>query len=428
MWPESPVGVEPLILGSFQFTIVGDPSPEAWSRVHRYASWMHQVSVDAWSILGEETFLKLHLNAPDGRWFPALEHLSWCFTESNHPYIGLFFSPYLKRISISVPWSWSNSKVPHNILPAIASTISTLPAPALQHVSVDLDCHGVPLAYFKESLSSVVLRCGPPLTEFFSLTLLSDAATNHLIHLPHLRAWHTKYPPPNYSSSSLPLVFPALREFTVGGGAGRGWISLFERLGNRLSSTQATTPLSGMRESLEYLSIGNFPDSIIYPSFTYAIQIFRNLVGLNVTVACRDGQCIFKLNNDNVAELAMALPRLKSLLLGYPCDKNTCATTVACLLPISVHCARLQSLEIHLNTTNIVEDLKNISEDPQFQELRSLQKCTLSWLDVHRVPLTLDKSDFGRVARGMVDIFPNLERCDGWGGLNWEIGVVQRVV
>ena len=201
-----------------------------------------------------------------------------------------------------------------------------------------------------------------------------------------------------------------------------------KRLGDCVSSTQGTTPLSRVRESLESLNVGDFPDPTIDVSFASVIQTFRNLLHLNVMVNCRDGQCIFKLNNDNVAELAMALPRLDSLLLGYPCDENTCATTVACLLPISVHCARLQSLGIHFNTTNIVDDLKDISEDPRFQELRSLQKCTLSCLDVHEMSLTFDDSEFETVARGMVDIFPNLERCDGWDEFNWELAEVQGLV
>jgi len=314
---------------------------------------------------------------------------------------------------------------PCSMYGAIASTISALPAPALQHLSVDVDCHGVPSAYFKEALSSVVLRCGPPLTEFSSPTPLSDAAINHLIHLPHLCTWHAKHSPPNYAASSLPLVFPPLRRFTLGEGAGRGWLSLFERLGDRVPSTQGTTPLPGVRGSLEYLNIGNFPDASIDPSVTSSIQTFRNLVGLSVMVVCHDGQCVFKLNGDNVAELTMALPRLNSLLLGYACDKNTCATTVACLLPVSVHCVGLQSLGIHFNTTNIVDDLKNISEDPRFQELRSLQKCALSWLDVRRIPFTLNESDFGTVARGMMDIFPDLDHCDGWDEFSWKLAEVR---
>ena len=412
---------------------MGDPSPEAWSRVHRYASWMHHVHVDEKSVLGEETFRKLRLNSPAGEWFPALQGLTWCITRSNHPYVDLFFSPHLTSVDIFVPPSWKNSEVPRNILPAITSVISALPTPTLRTLFVEVDCHGTSSSYFKDSLSSVILRCGPSLTRLFSPIPLSDAAINHLIHLPHLRHWHIEYPPPNYSTSSLPLVFPPLKDFLLVEGAARGWLSLFKRLVDRVSSTQDMIPLSRIKESLESLMIEDFTDSTIDVSLASTIQTFRNLDHLKVEFHCDgDGglQCAFKLNDENIIELAMALPRLEVLFLGHPCYENSCATTIACLLQISVHCVKLRSLEIHFNTTNIVDDFKNLSGDPRFQELRLLPKCALSCLDVCEIPFALDESDFETVADGMADIFPYLERCDGldeiWDGLNEKIVWVQR--
>ena len=88
--------------------------------------------------------------------------------------------------------------------------------------------------------------------------------------------------------------------------------------------------------------------------------------------------CSFKLNNDNVAELTMALSQLESLLLGRPCSSDACATTAACLLSISVHCAELRELEIHFNATNIVDDLENISDDPDsknYARVRGVSSC-----------------------------------------------------
>jgi len=365
--------------------------------------------------LGEGTPSKLRLNAPPGGWFPALQGLNWSITISNYPYLDLFFSQNLRAVTIST--HWDEPKFPRSSLPVIASTISALPATTLQSLSMSVCDHGAPPTYLTDSLSSVVLRCGPSLRDFTSLIPLSDEAISHLIHLPHLRTWHTVNSPPSYSTSPLPLTFPPLKGFALLEGVAPGWLSLFKHLGNGISSTQGTAPLSGVRGSLESLNIKHFPDPIIDPSFTSAIQIFQNLVHLSIMVVCSDGQCAFKLNNDNVVELSMALPRLNHLLLGYPCGENTCATTVACLLPISVHCPGLQFLGIHFNTTNIVDDLKNISEDPQFQELRSFRRCDLSRLYVYRVPLTPDKSGLKTVARVMMDIFPNLEHCDGWGGL-----------
>ena len=80
----------------------------------------------------------------------------------------------------------------------------------------------------------------------------------------------------------------------------------------------------------------------------------------------------FKLNNDNVTELVAAFnidgvtsPRIHVFRIRW-------VTTVACLLPVSVHCVKLEKLQIHFNTTSVVDDLKSIPEVSQFgQPLRS---------------------------------------------------------
>ena len=75
--------------------------------------------------------------------------------------------------------------------------------------------------------------------------------------------------------------------------------------------------------------------------------------------------------------------------------------------------------------TNIVDDLKSVSEDPQFQKLRTLPKCALSHWIVHWTPLTLDEPDLGTVVDGMIDVFPSLEYCQGlddvWGDISSRI-------
>jgi hypothetical protein len=80
----------------------------------------------------------------------------------------------------------------------------------------------------------------------------------------------------------------------------------------------------------------------------------------------------------------------------------------------------LQKLEIHFNSIRIVEDLENISKDPRLQGLRSLPRCTLSCINVYRMPLTVDEPGCQTVANGMIDIFPSLERCGGLGRA-WEM-------
>jgi len=209
-------------------------------------------------------------------------------------------------------------------------------------------------------------------------------------------------------------------------GAAHGWLPLFKCLEGVVSITQGMTPLSRMKGSLKRLGVKNRPGLIIDASpFTSPIQMFRNLALLNVEVACIDkggeGQCTFKLNDDDVTKLVTALPQPESLLLGQPCSNNTCATIVACLLQISVRCIKLQSLQIRFNTTNIVDDFKNISGDPRFQDLRSLQRCSLPRLDVMRIPLTLDGPGIEIVRSGMADVFPSA-RFFVWCGGIWSSG------
>ena len=403
--------------------IVEDPSPEAWNRVRHYASWMRQVCVDQRSDLVEDTFRKFRLSSPPNGWFPALQDLSWRITYSNIFYISIFISPHLKKISIYAPGTWASFTVPANILAAVASTVSTLPGSALQSLSIGLHCRAPP-GYFKDSLSSIVLRCGPSLTEFTTTVPLSDAAANHLSQLPHLRTLHIGGTPPTYSALSSPPIFPHLTELTFGTDAACGWLSLFQHLENSVPTMQGTTLLSELRKSLKSLNVDDHSRPIIDVSFTSPIQMFQNLAVLDVAVSCpgyaAKGRCIFRLNNGNVAKLAMALPQLGTLSLGPPCADNTCATTVACLLPISVHCLKLRELQIHFNTTTIVDDLKEISKDPWCQELHSLPRCrSLSKLYAEWMPLTLDESGFETVVDGIINIFPSLEYCVG-RGRPWE--------
>ena len=396
---------------------------------------MRRVRLDKWSFIAGVTCHKLLLNSPAGGWFPALRKLTWRITASDLPYANLFFSQGLEEVSIFVPWLLGNSSAPPDVLSAVASAISSLPTSTLQSLVITLSPNEGPWPYFKDSISSLVLRCGSSLTEFTSPVPLSDAAVDHLIRLPHLRTWRIGGPPPSYSASPSPLEFPPLTKLTLGGGAVREWLSLFRHLERSVSGTQGMTPLSKVKGSLESLNIEQFPDPIVDPPFASTIQTFRNLVNLGVAVKCyvesREAQCAFKLNNNGVAELATVLSRLEHLNLGQPCSENTCSTTVACLLRISAFCVKLRKLEIHFNTTNIVDDFKNLSGDPRFQELRSLPRCPLTHLGVWKTPLTLDDPDFETVANGMVDIFPSLQSCSGaegvWRKLNLRIAGLRAI-
>ena len=175
---------------------------------------MREVRVENFFPFKEEIYNKLRLNSPPGGWLPALQDLTLYITQTNLPYADLFFSPRLKRFSISTEQLWGDFFLA--MLKTLDSFILTLPASSLERISVDVGHHTMPREHYKYSFSSIVLRCGPSFTEYNSPVPLPNATLDHLVQLPHLRTWRIHGPPPTYAASSLPPVFPPLREFTLG--------------------------------------------------------------------------------------------------------------------------------------------------------------------------------------------------------------------
>ena len=159
---------------------------------------MRRLNLWPWQSLREATLQKLRHNSPASRWFPGLQGLVWPVSRWSIPYIDLFFSPHLRNISIFLSWS-GGSEIPCDVLPAIASAISALPTSALRCLRV-VDNHTASWVGLEDSLSCLVLRCGPSLTMFSSSIPLSNAAMNHLMQLPALCMWYVRCPPPTYFS------------------------------------------------------------------------------------------------------------------------------------------------------------------------------------------------------------------------------------
>ena len=114
--------------------------------------------------------------------------------------------------------------------------------------------------------------------------------------------------------------------------------------------------------------------------------------------------CIFQLTDDDMENLAIALPHLESLRLGKSCIFDTCKTTVAALMSISVHCMGLTVLETHFNTLEIVRDLQWVLDRGAG---RDDAKCRVSNLPVGGLSVEAQKS-IETVVMGLKVIFPCL--------------------
>ena len=162
-------------------------------------------------------------------------------------------------------------------------------------------------------------------------------------------------------------------------------------------------------DTKETLKLLHCPENTpVDPRLLSSISSFRNLVALYVgnDYCNTDGMCTFGLTDDDVGNLAVALPSLVSLGLGEACGLNSCHTTITSLLSISTHCLGLTLLEIHFNTRTIVDDMRRLLDEGSG---RDKPRCELGSLLVGCLPLRVRVEDVGTVAMGFADIFPCLK-------------------
>jgi len=347
----------------------------------------------------DSTLHRLSSNLPGGVLLPKLEWLRWDAEASPIALTSfrLFLSPHLKNIVFSCLDMYD---VPRSQLAGLVQTIPVLPT-SLEDLTIM--CGFEEEELLKDAISSFICRCGSSLRAFRSSVLLSEAAVHHLMQLPNLRSWDTAQGPPR----TLPLsIFPALEELHLEELAALQWLHLLasDEKGTFQNHSTPTTSHANIRETLRSLSCP--PNTTIDSTILSSILKFRNLVMLYVGTYCDEAErCTFHLTDGDVENLAITLPRLKSLQLGIVCDFNYCRTTVASLMSISVHCPDLTSLETHFNTLTIVDDMKHLHDGGSG---RGNAKCKLRNLKVGYLPLEVRGEDIETLVVGFKVIFPCL--------------------
>ena len=92
------------------------------------------------------------------------------------------------------------------------------------------------------------------------------------------------------------------------------------------------------------------------------------------------------------------------------------------LLDPTIHRKGLRELSIHFNTTNLVDDLRILSEDPVFHDLRSLPtRCLLKSSSVGRLrfPGGIQDEEITNIAGVLIDVFPSLHSIETYGIADW---------
>jgi len=366
---------------------------------------MRGLNIGLYGKIPDSTLHQLSSNSPGGVLFPKLEWLRWDVYETSMALTSfpLFLSPHLKRITLYGP---GLSDISLDQLAGLVQIIPFLPT-SLEDLTVLCGMEEEPT--LKDAISSFIYQCGPSLRRFHSCVTLSEAAVHHLMRLPNLHFWGTGQGPPR---AVPPSLSPPLEELCLDKQAALPWLHLLasQKKGALQDCSTQTPSYADIRETLRSLFCPE--DTIINSTFLSSVLRFRNLVALHVCNQCYGvGGCFFRLTDDDVEEIAATLPRLESLQLGTPCDSNSCHTTVASLLSISIHCPGLTVLETHFNTLTIVDDMKRLLHGGSG---RGNAKCKLRNLAIGYMSLEVRGEDIETIVVGLKVVFPYLVDFKGF--------------
>ena len=265
-----------------------------------------------------------------------------------------------------------------NTDPALSSTISLLPATQLEVLNLNIYPPPTPI---HSVLSEVVQRLSPCFKSLATRSSLSEAAWEHLVHLPRLERLTVSDIPRTEILKSVPHrnPFPALRSIQIRmNDAHQPWayfFSLFESSPLReVTVTSGRTiqdvdvpgqVLTAMLKAELQRDVNSLTFSGSDPAnfmFISHIGRFSFLKRLNCTTRCRfPRQCVSPLVNSDIEQLASGLPQLATVWLGHECKYSHHSTTIKSLISFSTHCLLLDNLCFPCSLANISEDIKTES-------------------------------------------------------------------
>ena len=375
-----------------------------------------------WVEISEDVFRRLSFATPGGLVCPRLQHLTWTFAWGS---MQQFLSPYLVSVAIFGDGMESGD-------PALTTTISLLPTMYLE----DFSLHEMspPYTSIHSALSEVVQRLNPCFKRLTTESSLPEPTWKHLASLPKLESLRFSDTPRTEISKFIPHenAFPALERMEIKvDNAHQHWSFLFSLLKSsplrsvRVTTSrrirgvdvpgQVTTAILGaeLQRSIDILIFTESDPA----NFTFLSHLapFGSLKTLTCITKCRwGGQCVSPLTDPDIERLARGLPQLVSLRLGHMCKRSLHRTTIKSMISLSTHCTSLQYLSLPCNLTNIFEDVKTESGEPDSRlEIRSpckLRSLAFRWLVM---PPAEDIEALGIACSALSHLFPRLGSVPG---------------
>ena len=363
---------------------------------------MHRLVLNWNSGISVEVF---RLVLTEGVVCPGLRDLELRANFDTLPFYRLLVSPKLTSLSLEYSTFFTESLEEElSIIQPVIMGLDTSPLRKLR-----LQWWGMPTEpnrQMESVASSAVLRCGSALEKLAIYSPLSDVAVQHIMQLPNLDTWYAVSGPPRTPDLQISDIFPRLEHLSLASQESLEWLTLFTAISRHIPSGQNShsPPGRGAVQRLGRLVISlRVPIDAVLMS---PIMQFRGLISLKLTSTCSLMRgCAFRLTDDNIVEIATALPNLEVAILGLVCSANSCQTTVASLVSFYTCCRDLERLEIHFNTINLRNDLESASADPRLDSLPLLRTRDTFYLSLSDAPYTISEDDVVLVLKSFRGIF-----------------------
>jgi len=307
--------------------------------------------------------------------------------------------------------------------PTLASAISLLPTARLEELRLDGDI--TPFGSIRLALSELVQRFNTCFKQVSTRSSLTDAAWELLASLDTPSTEISKSIPHEHTFPGLkrlrvvvnnvrqdwPLLFPLLEsspleQVTVIGARGIQY-------GDVPSQVAFAILKIGLQRSLGALTFTGFDPSHL--TFISHVGPFSSLTILEcITLCWGSWQCVCPLTDPDIEQLASALPQLVTLCLGHRCGYTHYHTTIKSMISLSTHCPSLEHLLLPCDLSNISEDAKMESGEPD-PRLGIQGHCALKCLLFQCVIMPpLEDIEASRIAASaMRHLFPRLGPIEG---------------
>jgi len=400
------------------------PTTPEWARFRNYSRRMRKLRIPSTlGVLSPDVFWVLQLCAINDPLFPNLRILRlYSITAEFLPFIPLFLSPGITGIVTT----FDGSSAPRVIVASIFATLPKL-CPNLQDIalrSLPLDpmitaaVSGMILASNRNTLRSV--KIDSPLTE---------EACEVTCKLPNLRdLWVVV----ERGTSLPPLVLPNLTHLDIRYNHDSGRLQMpheatlgkLESIIIRSSSEHIGNFLEVFGESALAASAYNTLSRFLFLTTRPWMPNYRSLLPftqlryLVIESSCDSG-CSSNVDDDIIATLARAMPKLEILQLGSPpCRDIPTGATAKGLVVLAHHCPNLYTLRVHFQVASLCTSPATVEVAPNTASTSMRRVCALTQLEVGKIPVP--EESVLVVALTLIIIFPHL-RCVYSSDIeNWE--------